>query len=235
MAAPSTTSGSLNPGPADRIRSALRPQFLRTAAARRFLAGVLVILAGAAALRPDTAGVQTDVVTAAVDLQPGRTVSANDLRIEKRLTATVPDGAMTRLEDVAGAAVAGPARRGEIITDAGLLRSRLAGISAGPDARMVGVRLDDGAILEVVRPGDVVDVLGAPTVGAEAPGARGVGTAASGPPRVLAAGAIVVGIASSGAGMGSDTHRVLLVALPAAAAATVAAAGLVAAMAVTVR
>ncbi len=73
-----------------------------------------------------------------------------------------------------GATLAGPARRGEILTDARVLGSRLAGLSAGPDARVVPLHLADAAVLDLIRPGDVVDVLGAPAAD----------TAAS--PRVLA-------------------------------------------------
>ena len=112
-----------------------------------------------------------------------------------------------------GSTLAGPARRGEILTDARVLGSRLAGMSAGPDARMVPLHLADAAVLDVIRPGDVVDVLGAPA--AEA-GAR---------PRMLATGAVVILVSAAAAGHGAD--RVVLVALPAAAATAVAGASLV--------
>lgn len=163
----------------------------------------------------------TDVVTAATDLRPGHRVEADDLRIEKRSAATLPDGAITSLDGVAGLQVAGPVRRGEILTDARVLRARLAGISVGPDARVVGVRLAEAGMLDVVRPGDVVDVLG--------------GTADRESPRLLASAAVVVGVSSAAAAPAVGADRLLLLALPAASAATVAAAGLAGDMALTVR
>jgi 4-aminobutyrate aminotransferase-like enzyme len=69
------------------------------------------------------------------------------------------------------------------------------------------------AVLDVIRPGDVVDVLGAPAAVA---GAR---------PQMLAAAAVVVLVSAAAAGHGDE--RVVLVALPAAAATAVAGASLV--------
>ena len=77
---------------------------------------------------------------------------------------------------------------------------------------MVPLHLADAAVLDVIRPGDVVDVLGAPAADA---GAR---------PRMLAVAAVVVLVSAA---TGHDDDRVVLVALPAAAATAVAGASLV--------
>ncbi len=81
------------------------------------------------------------------------------MRIETRTAATVPDGSQSDVDAVIGAMLAGPARRGEVLTDVRVLGPRLAESVAGPDARIVP--LADSALLDLVRPGDVVDVIAA--------------------------------------------------------------------------
>ena len=201
---------SLNPTVLNRISRALRPDFARTVLARRIAAGVLVLLAGVAAWRPDPHSTPRDVVVAVRDLPPGITVTVDDVALRSRPAGTVPDGAVTTVDAVVGATLAGPSRRGEILTDARVLGSRLAGLSAGPDARTVPVHLADGAVLDLIRPGDVVDILGAPPVDSTAK------------PRLLATGAVVV-VVSPAAG----DDRVVLVALPAGEAHELAGATLV--------
>ncbi len=213
----------LDPTWADRLR-ALRPDATRTLAARRAAAAALVLLAAAAALRPDPAGVYAEAVVAATDLPAGVALGTDDLRLEKRSAATLPEGTLTDLSALDGATLAGPARRGEVLTDARVVGPRLAALSAGPDARLVPLHLDDPAVLDVMRPGDVVDVLGA----LDGPGAGGT------PPRVLATNAVVVLVSGPTAAIGPGTGEgVVLVALPAGAAHLVAAAALVQAVTVT--
>jgi Flp pilus assembly protein CpaB len=193
-----------------RISRAIKPDFARTALARRIAAGVLVLLAGVAAWRPDPHSTSREVVVATRDLAPGITVTPDDVALSSRPAGTLPDGAVTTLDAAVGATLAGPSRRGEILTDARVLGSRLTGLSVGPNARTVPVHLADAAVLDLIRPGDVVDILGAPPADSTAR------------PRLLAVGAVVV-LVSAAAGDG----RVVLVALPAAAAHTLAAATLV--------
>ena len=49
-----------------------------------------------------------------------------------------------------------------MLTDVRLLGSRLAESTAGPGARIVPLHLADSALIDLVRVGDVVDVLTAP-------------------------------------------------------------------------
>lgn len=209
---------SLNPSALSRIVGRLRPDWSRTVAARRVAAAALVILAAIAALRPDPTHDRTDIVVAARDLAPGMELGAEDVRLETRMATTVPDGAETDLAKVVGATLAGPARRGEALTDVRLLGPRLAESAAGPNARLVPLHLDDTALLDLIRPGDVVDVLGA---GADA----GVGVDAQ--PQVVATDAVVVLVSQKPVGAGSGGERVVLVALPAHDANEVAGATLV--------
>ncbi|PRC52097.1 flagellar biosynthesis protein FlgA, partial [Mycobacterium sp. ITM-2017-0098] len=71
-------------------------------------------------------------------------------------------GAHTRVDAVVGTTLAGPARRGEVLTDVRVLGPRLAESAAGPDARIVPIPLADAALMDVLRPGDIVDIVAAP-------------------------------------------------------------------------
>ncbi len=175
--------------------------------ARRVAAGGLVVLAGVAALRSNPDADSTEVVVAARDLRPGIALTADDVRLERRLAATVPDGSPAELGAVVGSTLAGPARRGEVLTDVRLLGSRLAESTAGPGARIVPLHLTDNALIDLVRVGDVVDVLAAPAN--ETPVA---GLAAS---RVVATDAVVVLVSAKEKVQVADGDRVVLVALPA--------------------
>ncbi|MCV7196356.1 SAF domain-containing protein [Mycobacterium angelicum] len=205
---------SLNPHFLSRISASLRPDWTRTVLARRVAAGGLVVLAGIATLRSNPDGDRADVLVAARDLTPGTALTADDLRIEKRLTATVPDGSQGDLAVVVGATLASPTRRGEVLTDVRLLGSRLAESTAGPGARIVPLHLADSALIDLIRVGDIVDVLAAPAHDPQ-PVAR-----------VLATDAIVVLISAEQKLQAADIDRVVLVALPGRAANAVAGAAL---------
>jgi Flp pilus assembly protein CpaB len=205
---------SLNPTILSRLVG-LRPDWTRTVAARRAASGALVVLAAVAALRSDPHGDQTDIIVAAHDLSPGVELTADDVHLEKRTAATVPDGSQADVDAVVGSTLAGPARRGEVLTDVRLLGPRLAQSAAGPDARIVPLHLADSALLDLTRPGDVVDVLAAPN-----------NTADDTDPRVVATDAIVVLVSEKQKGVGAGGDRVVLVALPAHAANDVAGATL---------
>ena len=206
---------SLNPLLLSRIWQSLRPDWARTVLARRIASGALVVLAGIAALRSDPEGDRIQTVVAARDLSPGSTLTADDFRLEERLAATVPDGAQSDLDAVVGATLAGPARRGEVLTDVRILGTRLAESAAGPDARIVPLHLADSALLDLVRPGDVVDILAAASGDTEAD------------PEVVATEAVVVLVSAQQGGQSTGNDRVVLVALPAGAANAVAGATLV--------
>lgn len=212
---------SLNPSALSRLADALRPDWSRTVLARRIAAGGLVVLAGVAALRPDPGDDRADVVVAVRDLAPGIELTGDDVRLETRAAATLPDGAQRDLTTVVGATLAGPTRRGETLTDVRLLSPRLAEGAAGPNARIVPLHLEETAVLDLIRPGDVVDVLAA-------------GADSEPRPRVVATGAIVVLVSQKPTGATSGTDRVVLVALPSHSANDVAAAALVQAVTLTI-
>lgn len=204
---------SLDPTPFERFSAALRPDWSRTVAARRTAAGVLVLLAAVAAVRSDPRGERSAAVIAVRDISPGVELTTDDVRVDHLASSTLPDGAMADLASAVGSVPAGPIRRGEVITDVRLLDSRLAEASAGPDARIVPLHLTDGALLDLVRTGDVVDVLAASADGDAAP-------------RVVATAAVVVMVSPRSKSATAGEDRVVLVALPADTANRVAAATL---------
>ena len=109
-----------------------------------------------------------------------------------------------------------------MLTDVRVLGSRLADASAGPDARIVPVHPTDAALLDLVRTGDVVDVLAVSEAG------DGSGEQRS---RVVATNAIVVLVSAASKDRGRD--GVVLVALPVLKANEVAGASLTQAITLT--
>lgn len=203
---------SLNPSVLTRLVAA-RPDWSRTLAARRVAAAALVVLAAVVAIRSNPQGDRTEIVVATRDLASGVELTADDVRLENRTAATVPDGSQSDVGAVIGATLAGPARRGEVLTDVRVLGPRLAESVAGPDARIVPLPLADSALLDLVRPGDVVDVLAA-------------GSAPDSVTHLVATDAVVVLVSEKPKGAGNGGDRVVLVALPGHAANDVAAAAL---------
>lgn len=219
----------LDPTVLQRVSTALRPDWARTALARRVIAAILVLFAAVLAFRPDPANDRTDVVVAVHDLPPGTILTGDDVRLEKRSTTILPDGARTMTGTVVGATVAGPVRRGEMLTDLRVLGPRLAESAAGRDARIVPVPLGDAATLDMIRAGDIVDIL---TVADHEPGAP---DATAPEPAVLATGAVVVLVSPKPVTKGVGTQRVVMVALPPQQANRVAATALVQAVTLTLR
>ena len=124
---------------------------------------------------------------------------------------------------VVGAMPAGPIRRGEVITDVRLLGPRLAQAATGPDARLVPLHVADRALPDLLRPGDIVDIVAAPASDSEA-GAH-----------TLATNAVVASVSARPRTPTVADDRVVLVALPAAAANAVAGAALVQSVTLTLR
>ena len=102
-----------------------------------------------------------------------------------------------------------------------LLGRRLAESAAGPDARIVPVHPADSALIDLIRPGDIVDVIAA-TEGS--PQAN---------PHVVATDAIVVSVSAKPKAQSTGSDRVVLVALPAASANALAGAALTATVTLT--
>lgn len=182
---------------------------------RRLAAVALLGLAVLFAMREDPATRQVDVVVAVRDLPPGHALADEDVRLASRPAAGIPEAVIHEVAAVRGATLAAAVSTGEMLTDVRVVGPRLAAVASGaPDARIVPIRLADNAVAEILRAGDRVDV-----VAGEESGSGGR------PARLLASDAAVVLVSGSGADRGKS-ERVVLVALDARRAATVAAASL---------
>ncbi|MFF0248204.1 flagellar biosynthesis protein FlgA [Streptosporangium sandarakinum] len=126
----------------------------------RLAATAVAALAAACAvvaLRPETASVT--VLVAAKNLSGG-VLTARDVTTAAFRPGTVPDGALRPGVPVAGKVLAGPARRGEPITDVRLLGPGLLA-AHGPGTVATPVRVADSEAARLLSPGDIVNVLAA--------------------------------------------------------------------------
>jgi Flp pilus assembly protein CpaB len=188
---------------------------------------VLFLLGGVLALQPASAAdaPSSPTVVSAHDIAAGSVLSAADVRIE-----SVPDGvravgSLATTAAVQGHVLAGAARAGEPITDARLVSlSPNVPTPGDPGRSIVPIRVADPAVGDLLHPGTRVDVI----------------TAGDGGHQVLADLATVTAVTNPTAGSlptgdERDKGRLVLLELPADAAAKVAAASLGGPVAVTLR
>lgn len=135
---------------------------------RRLLAAVFAAAATAFALSAmrSAAPRWVPIPTAARDLPSGATLRPSDVRPVSVPAAAVPAGVVR--SGLPGRVLAGPMRRGEPVTDARLIGSRLLN-GYGPGLVAVPVRMADAGSARLLRPGDRIDVLTAPSRWDEAP------------------------------------------------------------------
>ena len=90
---------------------------------------------------------------------PGGTVlSAADLQLRSVAAADAPRGARDGVDELVGRTLAAPAAEGQIVTDLALVAARSA-VAAGHV--VAPLRLADPGLVRLLRPGDLVDVIGA--------------------------------------------------------------------------
>lgn len=142
---------------------------------RRWFAAALVgvaVLAVLQVLRP-TPAVGVPTVAAALDLPAGAVLDAADLHVVLLPAGSRPAGAARSVAALLGARLASPVRSGEAVTDVRLVGPAVLaayGSRVGPDVGELLLPVADAATASLVRPGDSLDVLAAPTAG---PGAGG--------------------------------------------------------------
>lgn len=212
------TDSRLAPRPLSRLGAlVVGPGWRRVALLRRAAAAALATLALVLALAPVSGSGRVPVVVAAVDVAAGSTLRPADLAVRRWPADLVPGGALPDPAGAEGRVLVGAARAGEPITD-----TRLAGpaatLGAPAGAAAVPVRLADSGAAALLVPGNTVDVI---TVGGE-----------SGEPVVLATAAAVLAVLPPDS---PSSGRLVLVAMPSAVAARVAAASLTEQVAVTLR
>ena len=98
------------------------------------------------------------VVVASHDIASGTTLAADDLRLARLPESAVPEHGAQQVNDVVGLTVAGPMRRGEVLTDRRVVHpDRMSGFPAG--TVLVTIRLADADALSILGVGDRVDVV----------------------------------------------------------------------------
>ena len=126
---------------------------------RRLLAALfagLAVLLALGALRDEPTG--RTVVVAAHDLASGTRLVADDVRHARLPESAVPEHSAQQVDDVVGRTVAGPMRRGEVITDRRVAHpDRMSGFPAG--TVLATIRLADADALSSLGVGDRVDVV----------------------------------------------------------------------------
>ncbi|MCE9614481.1 MAG: Flp pilus assembly protein CpaB [Lentisphaerae bacterium] len=111
-------------------------------------------------------GQMTNVVVAVKDLLPGTVLEKDDVQMDAKVPAKfMQPGALVGIEFALGRTVQTPIRSGEQVLDTklmaeegGLLSLR---IRTEPDRRAITLKMDgEGALAGLLRPGDVVDIIG---------------------------------------------------------------------------
>lgn len=121
---------------------------------RRWLVALCAGIAVWSALTAVTAEpTRTPVLVAARDLPSGTELTANDLAEVAFPPDAVPEALLDR-EQSLGRLVAGPMRRGEVITDRRAVEPR----NLADGERLVAIETS-GATAQLLRPGDQVDVI----------------------------------------------------------------------------
>ena len=170
-----------------------------------FLAAGVVALARPGCQEQQQCGL--DVLIAAHDMAAGATVAAADLSTS--LLGQPPDGAATSESAVVGRVLSGPVRRGEVLTDARVVGDD--GPDPGPGRVAVPLRPDDPATVDLLSPGMHVAIIAVGRDGAA---------------HTLADDAVVLAIPGAQGQPGRSAGRLVVLAVPTAAADLVAAAAL---------
>lgn len=113
------------------------------------------VLTGLAATAPP-APATTDVVRARSDLVGGAVLTADDLETVALPSDGLPDGASADLDALVGLRLAAPVPRHQVLTPVALTGPA----AVGPGHVLAPVRLADADVAGLLRPGDLVDVLG---------------------------------------------------------------------------
>lgn len=131
----------------------------RRGTVRKIAAALIAALACWLAVTAAGHGGRTvDVVAARAGLSPGRVITAGDLLTLRIDQAAVPAAALTDPTGAVGQTVSADVGANEILTSARLHPAR-AYSSVGPTSRAVHLPVGDPGTLDLVRPGDHVDVV----------------------------------------------------------------------------
>lgn len=121
------------------------------------VAAVAAVLTGISAAAPE--GPPTIAVVKAKSHLPGGTViTAGDLVLHRVVASDVPEGVLTDPNALVGKRLAAPVAGNQMMT---LLTTTVARTSVSPGHVLAPLRLTDSTLADLLRPGDVVDVIAA--------------------------------------------------------------------------
>jgi len=121
------------------------------------VAAVLAVLTGVAAVNPEGPPTRR-VVRASSQLPGGAVIRAGDVELTDIPSSATPVTAIGDPAEVIGSMLAGPVAEGQVITPLDLLADR----STLPAGRVIApLRLADIDLAGLLRPGEIVDVMGA--------------------------------------------------------------------------
>lgn len=142
----------------DHVRRRWRTLRRRVLSRRRPLAALCAAVAVLVGLRVGAAPPppSVPVPVAARDLPAGSVVGRDDVTTAAFAPGTAPAAVA---EDPVGRVLAAPVGAGEPVTDVRLVGARLA--AAHPDLTVMPVRLPDAGVVDLLRPGDRIDLLAA--------------------------------------------------------------------------
>lgn len=148
-------------GPAAALLTRLRRFVLRR---RRLLAALLCCAAAGTAVQallPPEQG-RISLVVASADLPAGALLTAQDLRTVATASSAAPPGSFTAAAQVSGRRLATPLKQGSPLVQTSLVGPGLL-TGAPPGSVAISVRPADPAIVQLLFPGQLVDVvLGSP-------------------------------------------------------------------------
>ena len=176
-------------------------------------AGLSVLMA-LTALRPTstasvTSGRIVSVLVAAHDLTAGQVLGHGDVRLASFPVGLVPEGAVTAGDSATGLRLVLPVRAGEPLTDVRFLSDDLLERLSGPGSVATPVRIADAGEVALLRPGNRVDVLAAPTSDAGS-GQSGSGARSGAGATTIASGAVVLSVPQASASAVADGGLVVL-------------------------
>ncbi|WJY66312.1 SAF domain protein [Corynebacterium aquatimens] len=150
----------------ERLRSSLAtPGYRRSVILRRFIAGVLILIACASALGSRA---KTDpLIAVATTAKPaGAVLGDGDVTLTPVPEHLIPDSAVRDVDAVTGQVLASPISPGEVLTTSRVIGPDLVSLllaDAPPDQRdgytMVPVKLAEPDVIPMLHLGDVVDVV----------------------------------------------------------------------------
>jgi pilus assembly protein CpaB len=121
------------------------------------VAAIAAVLTGISAAAPEGPATTT-VVKAKSQLPGGAVLSATDLTLDQVAAADVPKGVVADPNDLVGKTLAAAVAENQMMT---LLTTTAPHASASPGHVIAPLRLADTAVVALLSPGDVVDVIAA--------------------------------------------------------------------------